>query len=114
MGPSNSAEMTRSLPSVFWVNEVSLETGANVGGGGGGGGATPGCRRAGGGSLVVIATTRGPLTRENDLPCRETETNRPVVLLISSDRPPAAAVSVSLDSVAAGLAPPADLSTWSN
>ncbi len=74
--------------------------------------ATPGCLRAGGGSLGVIATTRGPLTREKDLPCREAETSRPVVLLICTDRSPAVAVSVSPDSVAVGFAPPVDWSTW--
>src|ERR1039457_5125304 len=114
MGPSKSAEMTRSLPSVFWANDVSLDSGAKVGGGGDGGGGAPSCLRTGGGSLEVIAITRGPFTKEKDLPCREAETSRPVVLLICSARSPAVAVSVFPDSVAAGFALPADFSTCSN
>src|ERR1700722_16206814 len=105
--------MTRSLPSVLWVKDVRLDSGATIGGGGDGGGGVPGCLRTGGGSRGVIATTRGPLTSEKDLRCREAEISRPVALLIRSDRSPAVAVSVSPDSVAAGFAPPTAWATWS-
>src|ERR1035437_9165094 len=97
IGPSKATEMTRSLPSVTWVKEVSLESGAMVGEGRGGS-----CLRAGA-SLGPIAITRGPLIKEKDLPCREAETSRPVVLLICNDRSPAVAVSVSPDSATVGF-----------
>src|ERR1017187_4710363 len=112
MGPSNVADTTRSLPSVFWPKDVSLEPGATAGGVGGGAGGLCGLLD-GGGSLGPIATTRGPLTREKDLPCRVAETSRPVVWLICSDRSPAVAVIVSPDSTAAGFARPTDFSTCS-
>src|ERR1035441_8490786 len=105
--------MTRSLPSVFWVRDVSFESGAMAGGGGGGAGGFCGLL-GGGGRPGPKATPRGPLTREKDLPCREAETSRPVVWLICSDRSPAVAVIVSPDSVAAGFARPTDSSTCSN
>src|ERR1700749_2933919 len=104
MGPAKAAEITRSLPSLFWVKDVSAEAGADVGGGGAGGAGAPGCLRAAGGSLGVIATTRGPLMSEKGLPCRATETSMPVVLLICNDKLPTAAVSRSADSAAAGFA----------
>ena len=66
------------------------------------------CLRAAGEGLGPIATTRGPLPSEKDLPCREAETSRPVVLLICKDKSPAVAVSVSPDSAAVGFVPPAD------
>src|ERR1035441_8432161 len=79
-----------------------------------GGGAGGFCGLLGGGeSLGPIASTRGPVTREKELPGREAETSRPVVWLICSDRSPAVAVSVSPDTVAAGFARPADFSTCS-
>src|SRR5580658_4580637 len=107
IGPENTAETTRSLPSVPCVNDVNFESGAKAGGVGGGGGG-PCCLRGVGGSLGVIATTRGPLTSEKDWPRRETATNKPVVLLICSDRSPTVAVRLSADSVAAGFEGPGD------
>src|ERR1035437_8716171 len=103
--------MTRSLPSVSWVKDVSVESGATGGGGDGGGGGS--CLRAGA-RLGPIAITRGPLIKEKDLPCREAETSRPVVLLICNDRSPAVAVSVSPDSATVGFALSTDCSTWSS
>src|SRR5664280_1087385 len=106
MGPSNSAEMTSSLPSVFCANDVSLESGANAGCGGVA--EASGGLRTEGGSRAVIDMKRGPLTKEYDSPCREAETRRPVVLLICSDRAPAVAVRNWTSSVTAGFVLPTD------